>query len=145
VSLTALSLGHAILFAATKKTTSSLGSLYILVILAALLIFVVMRPQRKRRQQMQQMRSQIRPGVDIQTAGGLLATVVAVADDAVTVETANGVQLRFVPQAITRVLTPPEPEPASDQEASADPDTGAEAPGSRGEQVEVPANDPSSS
>jgi preprotein translocase subunit YajC len=51
------------------------------------------------------------------TTSGLLATVVSISDDEVTLEIAPGVHARFVPAAIMRSNTP-EPEPTEHPDAS---------------------------
>jgi preprotein translocase subunit YajC len=67
--------------------------------------FILIRPQSKRRREAQQMQSHVSPGDEIQTVGGMFATVVSVADDIVTVEPSPGVQMRYVRGAIARVVT----------------------------------------
>ena len=66
--------------------------------------FLMIRPQQKRRREAQQMQSQLGPGDQIVTIGGLHGTVVTVDDDVVTLEVAPGVQVRFARPAIARVL-----------------------------------------
>jgi preprotein translocase subunit YajC len=66
--------------------------------------FILIRPQSKRRREAQQMQSQLSPGDDVQTVGGLFATVISIDDEAVTVEAAPGVRLRYTRGAIARVV-----------------------------------------
>ena len=67
--------------------------------------FLLIRPQNKRRREAQEMQSQLGPGDEVQTVGGLFGTVTAIDDDSVTIEAAPGVQLRFARGAIARVVT----------------------------------------
>lgn len=80
-----------------------------------ILIFVVgymllVRPARNRQRKAMENRAQLTPGVEVTTTAGLLATVVAVDDDTVTLEVAPGVHSRYVKGAIARVHNPLEPE-----------------------------------
>lgn len=75
-----------------------------IILLFVAMYFILIRPQSKRRREAQQMQSQLSPGDDVQTVGGLFATVVSIADDAVTVEAAPGVHLRYTRGAIARVV-----------------------------------------
>jgi preprotein translocase subunit YajC len=109
-------LTHAVLDAvltasSTTKKGSPWGSLIFLVLILGVGYLFLLRPARARQRQQVQQRSQVEPGVEVVTTAGLLATVTAVDDDAVTLEIAPGVHSRFLKQAIARVVTPPEPEP----------------------------------
>jgi len=75
-----------------------------IVLLFVAMYFILIRPQSKRRRQAQQMQSQLSPGDDVQTVGGLFATVISIDDEAVTVEAAPGVHLRYTRGAIARVV-----------------------------------------
>ncbi len=80
-----------------------------------------MRPRnKKRREQMTQSRN-FEVGDEIQTIGGLIATVVAINDDKIAVRTDSGVELSFVKRAIAGRYNPPaaivESAPEADTEA----------------------------
>src|SRR3954471_705437 len=75
--------------------------------------FMMIRPQQKRRREAQSMQSQLGPGNQIVTIGGLHGTVVSIDDDVVTLEIAPGVQVKFARPAIARVLPRPEAEDVS--------------------------------
>jgi preprotein translocase subunit YajC len=66
--------------------------------------FLLIRPQSKRRRESQQMQSQLGPGDEVQTVGGLFGTVISIDDDAVTIEAAPGVNMRYARGAIARVV-----------------------------------------
>ena len=54
------------------------------------------------------MQSALKVGSSIMTTAGLFATVVAIADDGVTLEVAPGVYSKYARGAISRVLDAPE-------------------------------------
>ena len=78
--------------------------LLLIVLLFGVMYFLMIRPQQKRRREALQMQSELDSGDQIVTIGGLHGTVVAVADDVVTLEVAPGVNVRFARAAIARVL-----------------------------------------
>jgi preprotein translocase subunit YajC len=80
-------------------------SLIMIVLLIGAMYFLMIRPQSKRRREAQQMQAGLAPGDEIQTIGGLFGTVTAIDDDAVTLEAAPGVTLRYARGAVARVVT----------------------------------------
>lgn len=62
--------------------------------------FMVLRPQDKEQRTHQKMLSELRGGVLVKTQAGIIGKVVSVEDDAVTLEIANGVKVKFERQAI---------------------------------------------
>ncbi len=115
-----MTLAHAVLVAtgstgSTGSTNGLLSSLPLLIIFGLIFYFLLIRPQRRRAKQAQQTTSELVPGVEILTRHGQYATVVAVDEDGgLTLEVAPGVHSRFVKEAVARVITPQEPEFASD-------------------------------
>jgi preprotein translocase subunit YajC len=91
-------------FLAQDGGSSGLLNFLPIILIIAAMYFLLIRPQSKRRREAMQMQSQLGPGDEVQTVGGLFATVVAVDDQAVTVEAAEGVHLRFARSAIGRVI-----------------------------------------
>jgi preprotein translocase subunit YajC len=86
------------------------GSSGLLTFLPIILLFVAMyylmiRPQAKRRREAQEMQARIGPGDEVQTVGGMFATVVAVDDEAITLEPSPGVTIRYAKGAIARVIS----------------------------------------
>lgn len=100
----------------TSSGSSLLSFLPIILIVAAM-YFLLIRPQNKRRKDAAAMQSHLSPGDEIQTVGGLFATVVDIDDDAVTVEAAPGVQLRFARSAVGRVLNAQPTDTVDDDDA----------------------------
>jgi preprotein translocase subunit YajC len=85
----------------------------IVIVLAVYLLFI--RPARSRQRAQVDARRQVEVGDEIITTSGLIATVAEVGDDALTLEIAPGVRVRYVPAAVLRVVSDePEPDPAAD-------------------------------
>lgn len=82
--------------------------------------FVMIRPQRKRQQEAQRMQGELQPGQEVMTAAGLYATIHAVEEDVVILETSPGVTQRYTRRAIVQVIPPAEPESAESAETTAD-------------------------
>jgi len=98
------------------KGSNPLTALLPLILIVVVFYFLLIRPQRRRQQQQAQMQSQVRPGQRVMTTAGLLATVVAVEDDAIVLEIAPGVESRFVKQAIGQVLDDTDDEETEDDD-----------------------------
>lgn len=96
----------------------SLIVIYIVVI-AGLFLFMQRRGANRRRQQQEQT-SNLVPGAEVRTIGGILGTVTDVDDESVTVETTPGVKLRFVKNAIAGITSSPSvfDAPAADGETA---------------------------
>jgi preprotein translocase subunit YajC len=86
-----------------------------IILLFAAMYFLLIRPQSKRRREAQQLQSRLAPGDEVQTVGGLFGTVVSIDDDAITIEAAPGVNLRYTRGAIARVTKQERP-PALEQD-----------------------------
>jgi preprotein translocase subunit YajC len=101
---------------------SSLLSFLPIVLIIAAMYFLLIRPQSKRRRDAAQMQSQLGPGDDVQTVGGLFGTVVSVDDEAVTIAAAPGVELRFARSAIGRVVNAQPTEVVEEEDEGGDSD-----------------------
>jgi preprotein translocase subunit YajC len=94
-------------------------SLFILVVLAGGLFFMSSRTRKRQREQ-QSFRHNLAIGQEVMTASGMLGHIVAVDDDAITIESTPGAQTRWVRAAISKVLDPTTSSaPASSDAASA--------------------------
>jgi preprotein translocase subunit YajC len=100
------------------------GAFNLLLLLAVPLVFyfLLIRPQSKRRKQQMQIQNDIQPGVGVLTTSGMRATVVEVDDDGLLLEIADGVEVRFVKQAVMQVLKDPEPDELDDEDDDLDED-----------------------
>jgi preprotein translocase subunit YajC len=95
------------------QKSNPLVTLLPVILIGVVFYFLLFRPQRRRQQQQAQMQRQIEPGQRVMTTAGMLADVVAVEDDAVVLEIAPGVEVRFVKQAIGQVI--PDDEEVEDE------------------------------
>jgi len=91
--------------AAEASGSGSFTPLLFIALLFGVMYFLVIRPQQKRRREALQMQNTLGPGDRIVTIGGLHGTVVAIDDEVVTLDIADGVHVRFARPAIARVLT----------------------------------------
>jgi len=82
----------------------SYGSIILIVVMIIAFYFLIMRPQRKRQQQQVDMVKQLQPGTRIVTTTGIYATVVAVGDRQIVLETAPGTRVTMLKQAVGRVV-----------------------------------------
>ena len=82
----------------------SIGSMLPLILMFVVLYFVMIRPQMKRQKEHRAMLDKLAKGDEVITSGGIAGTVAAIGESFVTVEVANGVQLRVQRAAIANVL-----------------------------------------
>ena len=99
---------------------NSFTTILFLLLLFGVVYFLMIRPQQKRRREAQTMQSQLGPGDQIVTIGGLHGTIVSIDDDVATLEVAPGVQVKFARPAIARTL-PKQDVEESAAEAEAEP------------------------
>ncbi len=113
--------------AASTGSTSSGGGLLSflpLLLIVAVGYLLLVRPARNRQRKAAEIRGNVEPGVEVTTTAGLIATVVEVDDDAVTLEVAPGVHSRYLKAAIARVNSPfevPAPEESIPDQSKPDP------------------------
>jgi preprotein translocase subunit YajC len=74
-----------------------------LLLFAALYVFFIV-PQGRRRKQALALQRAVEPGSRVILTSGLYGTVVEIDDDAVVIEAAEGVQLRYAKAAVLRVV-----------------------------------------
>lgn len=87
----------------TKKSGSGFYSIFFLVAIFAVVYVLFLRPARNRQRAAVTARRQVEVGDEVTTTSGLIATVIAVEDDMLTLEVAPGVHCRYVPAAVLRV------------------------------------------
>jgi preprotein translocase subunit YajC len=107
--------------AAVLATTSSggggsnpLGLLVPLLLFGAIGYLLLIRPARNRQRRLLESRSALEVGVEVITTAGLIANVVEIRDEDVTLEIAPGVRSRFLKGAIARVVPPDVPDEPTD-------------------------------
>jgi preprotein translocase subunit YajC len=67
--------------------------------------FLLIRPQRRMHQRHQQMVSTLKRGDEIMTEGGIIGTIVHIADDRLTIKSGENTRLVVSRAKIARVLT----------------------------------------
>jgi len=115
------------LFAAAKAASKSGSPTFFIILIVAYgaIYFFYLRPRSKRTKAARQQSRQVEIGDQARTIGGLIGTVVARTDEAVTLRTASGVELDFIPSAIAGRHTPPEAtveEPSEGEQPSSEGD-----------------------
>lgn len=83
---------------------SMLGSLMFPIILIAIMYFLMIRPQMKRAKEHRAMLEKLSVGDEVITNGGVAGTVRALGESFITVEIANGVEVRVQKGAVANVL-----------------------------------------
>ena len=81
-----------------------LGGLLFPIVLVGVMYFLMIRPQMKRQKEHRGMLDKLARGDEVITSGGIAGTVTDIGDNFVTVEVANGVQLRVQRGAVANVL-----------------------------------------
>lgn len=93
----------------------SLMSLAPLVLIFVVFYFLLIRPQQKKLKEHKSMLDALRRGDKVVTGGGIVGTIVKVADDEATVEIAENVRVRVLRSTITSVLAKTEPAKAEEK------------------------------
>ena len=83
---------------------STLMNMLPLVLMFVVLYFVMIRPQMKKQKEHKAMIDALAKGDEVATAGGLLGKVAKLADNAVTLEIATGVEVQLQRSAVVQVL-----------------------------------------
>ena len=90
--------------AGAPAAPSMMSTLLFPVILIAIMYFLMIRPQMKRQKEHRAMLEKLARGDEVITNGGIAGTVAAIGESFITVEVADGVQLRVQKGAIANVL-----------------------------------------
>jgi preprotein translocase subunit YajC len=80
------------------------GPLIFFVLLVAVLWLLLIRPQRQRQAAQRALITQVEPGEEVVTVGGLLGTVKEVGDEEIRLEIAPGTEVRVAKQAISGLV-----------------------------------------
>jgi preprotein translocase subunit YajC len=86
----------------------NLQGLLPIVLLVAVFYFLIIRPQSRQRRQHQELISNIQPGDEILTVGGIIGVVRAMEDQEIRLEVADGTVVRLSRGAISRKIWPEE-------------------------------------
>jgi preprotein translocase subunit YajC len=87
-----------------------------LLFLFVLFWLLFIRPQRKRNQLQNELLTNIAPGQQVLTAGGLYGTIREVQDDSITLEIAPGTSVRLDKRAVTARIEEPSQIPSQSEE-----------------------------
>jgi len=90
--------------AGAESPLAGLTSMLPLVLMFVVLYFVMIRPQMKRQKEAKAMIQALAKGDEVVTAGGMLAKVSKLDETYLTVEVANGVEVRIQRTAVIQVL-----------------------------------------
>jgi preprotein translocase subunit YajC len=90
--------------AAGGGAQSMMGTLLLPVLLLVVFYFLLIRPQNKRAKEQREMLSKVAAGDEVATTGGILGKVIEVGDQFVTLEIANGVNIKLQKFQIAQVL-----------------------------------------
>ncbi len=90
--------------AAGAAAPSMLSTLLFPVILIGIMYFLMIRPQMKRQKEHRGMLEKLSRGDEVITNGGIAGSVIEIGESFITVEIANGVQVRVQKGAIATVL-----------------------------------------
>ncbi|WP_256645230.1 preprotein translocase subunit YajC [Thermomonas paludicola] len=95
---------HAQAAGQTAAPGGMMSTLLFPVILIAIMYFLMIRPQMKRQKEHKSMLDKLGKGDEVITNGGIAGVVTNMGESFITVEVANGVQLRVQKGAIASVL-----------------------------------------
>ena len=92
----------------TKATTTggtggNWTSMIIMVLIMVVFVVIMIVPQKKREKKIKEMLNNMKPGNKVRTIGGIYGKIIAVNDDRVIVESAEGTQIEFAKGAISTV------------------------------------------
>lgn len=90
--------------AGTPAQPNALMQMLPLVLIFVVFYFLLIRPQAKRAKEHKSMVAALSAGDEVVTGGGILAKVIEVSDQFLTVEVAEGVQVKVQRHTVTQVL-----------------------------------------
>ena len=90
--------------AAAAGGESSLLTMLPLVLMFVVLYFVMIRPQMKRQKEARAMLEALAKGDEVATAGGLLGKISVLGDQYLSLEIANGIEVKVQRSAVVQVL-----------------------------------------
>ena len=83
---------------------SPFPSLIMLVVLFALFYFLLIRPQQKRQKEHREMTEKLAKGDEVVTQGGVLGKITKVGDNFVSVEVAEGTEIKLQRAAVAALM-----------------------------------------
>ena len=98
------------------------GFLIFLVAMFAIMYFLLIRPQRAKQRAAQDLLSQLAPGDEIVTVGGIYGDVIEVYEDKVVLEIAEDVHIEVARKAVAQIVHETEPAEPEDGAEAAEPE-----------------------
>jgi preprotein translocase subunit YajC len=83
---------------------SGMPQILMLLVFVGIFYFMLIRPQQKKMKEQREMLSKLAEGDEVVTSGGILGKLTRVGDSFVTVEIADGVQIRVQRGQITQLV-----------------------------------------
>jgi preprotein translocase subunit YajC len=83
---------------------SGMSSFIMLIVFVGMVWFLIIRPQMKRQKEHKAMVDALSKGDEVVTEGGMLGKIIDIGDAFVTVEVANGVQLKIRKHSVGAVM-----------------------------------------
>ena len=93
--------------APVPATRSLLPQLIMITSFIAIFYFLILRPQRKIQQEHRAMVESLKKGDEIMTEGGIIGQVVHLAEDRITIKTAENTRLVIARAKVSRIMTAP--------------------------------------
>lgn len=89
---------------AAPQQPSLIASLLPFILLFVIFYFLIIRPQTKRAKEHRKMVAELARGDEVITSGGLLGRIDDLSDDYVTLELAQGVQVKLQRQSVAAIV-----------------------------------------
>jgi preprotein translocase subunit YajC len=89
---------------AAPAASSGMSTMIFMLGIAAIMYFMMIRPQQKRAKEQQAMLAALGAGDEVVTSGGMLARIVEVGDNYLTLEISDGVRVKVQKNSVTQVL-----------------------------------------
>ncbi len=80
------------------------SSIFMIVAMVVLFYFMLIRPQNKRAKDHRDLMTNLKKGDEIVTAGGIVAKVVAIGEQYITVSPSEGVEMKMQKSSVSTVL-----------------------------------------
>ena len=109
------SLTHLVAASSSGSTNSSYGLFLTLALMGGVFYFLLIRPQQRRVRAQRELMNSLSVGDDVVTVGGIYGTIRELDDDEVTLEVAEGIEIRFLRSAIARTISYDDDEPYEEE------------------------------
>src|SRR5947199_4000501 len=92
----------------TSAAPSAIGSLLPLILIAAIFYFLVFMPMQRQKKQQAQMPSSLQAGNEVLTTGGIVGTIVSIADDSLILRVKpDNIKLQVARSAVSGLVNQP--------------------------------------